>query len=52
MPCSKGRKSLTKLKIVYGAMPIKLSAEYKEVEQYIRHLVSKSEAKDSGRTRT
>ena len=40
MATSNGQHSFDNLRTVYGAMPVKLTAEYKEVELYTRQLVS------------
>lgn len=42
MPRTKGPNSLDNLRTVYAAMPIHLTPEYKEVELYIRLLVSRN----------
>lgn len=42
MPRANGQRSFDNLRTVFGATPVNLTPEYKEVELYIRHLVSKN----------
>jgi len=51
MPRANGQHSFNNLRTVYGGMPVNLTPEYREVELYIRHLVSNDVSTERSRAK-